>query len=365
MYYDFAIMLCVLWLGLIPIIKEVVYWAVGGLYIFTSLFIILWILIIYLLLFRVKVVRFKYFIIPVLMIFSFLIGGAQQITSPALIFLTVVMLLLTRKKEKDGKMIVFVALIFLILGTVFMYIAPGNFVRAGYGAGSFDFSIISIFKNYVNTFILFSITAIEMVILAIIGAFCSAVIKTKNNKSKNITVVSYIKSNKERLIIITSFLLAALITLIPFVLVPDFATPRASIFYVIFILLFTWGIVDYFSILFINNYKKYFNRVVALTMITIICFTIMSFEVIILSSRNIYQGIFIRHQMIERNEYLSNLSEEEKKYDITVKPIEGKIPELLFFHDITTDLENSLNLNKDVAEFYKIKSIRIDADGKK
>ncbi|GAI84730.1 unnamed protein product, partial [marine sediment metagenome] len=89
-------------------------------------------------------------------------------------------------------------------------------------------------------------------------------------------VISYIKNNKERLIIIASFLLAALITLIPFVLVPYFAAPRASIYYVIFILLFTWGVVDYFSVVFINGfYKKYFNKVVALTMIPIICFTIM------------------------------------------------------------------------------------------
>ncbi|GAJ06965.1 unnamed protein product, partial [marine sediment metagenome] len=67
-------------------------------------------------------------------------------------------------------------------------------------------------------------------------------------------------------------------------------------------------------------------------------------------------------QMNDRNEYLANLSEEEKNHDITVKPIQGGIPELLHFNDITTDKENWIN--RSVAEFYKIKSIKIDAGRK-
>ncbi len=358
-YYDFSLMLGVLWLGLVPIISSVVYWAVGGLYIFTSLFIFLWILIIYLLLFRVKSIGFKYFTVPLLMIFSFLIGGAGQPTSPALIFLTIVMLILARRKERNSKMVVSAALIFLILGTIFMLFAPGNFARAEFGAGSFNFSVISIFKNYINTFMGFSKGAISMIGLAIIGAFCSAIVKIKTSETKNITFISYIKSNKERLIMIISFLIAALITLIPFVMVPDFASPRASIYYVIFLLLFIWGIIDFFSVLFINGfYKKYCKRIGALMMIPIICFTILSFGVIVLSSKNIYQGIFIRSQMSERNEYLLDLSEAEKKHDITVKPVQGSIPELIHFKDITADKENWVNTA--VAEFYGVKSIRLE-----
>ena len=93
-------------------------------------------------------------------------------------------------------------------------------------------------------------------------------------------------------------------------------------------------------------------------MIPIICFTILSFGVIVLSSQNIYQGIIIRSQMSERNEYLLDLSEAEKKQDITVKPVQGDIPELIHFNDITTDKENWVNTA--VAEFYGVKSIRLE-----
>jgi hypothetical protein len=240
-----------------------------------------------------------------------------------------------------------------------MFTAPGNFIRAEYGKNSFNFSVITIFKNYIKVFLKFSQIAIIIIVLAILGAFSSAIIKAKNNPFKNITTASYIKNNKERLIIIISFLAAALITIIPFMLVPDFDAARASIYYLIFLLLFIWGIVDYFSVLLINRfYKTFFHKAVSLTMIPIICFTFMSYTIVALSLKNIYFGTFIRQQMNERNEYLSNLSEEGKKEDIAIKPIQGKVPELFYFVDMTTDKE--YEINQAVADYYKLKSIRVD-----
>ena len=60
--------------------------------------------------------------------------------------------------------------------------------------------------------------------------------------------------------------------------------------------------------------------------------------------------------MSERYEYLQNLSEEEKQYDIILKPIKGDIPKLLEFYDITEDKD--FWVNKGIARYFEIKSIR-------
>lgn len=62
--------------------------------------------------------------------------------------------------------------------------------------------------------------------------------------------------------------------------------------------------------------------------------------------------------MNERNEYLLNLSEEEKKQEIAVEPVKGNIPELLYFNDIVSSKENWVN--SAVANFFDIKSIRLE-----
>lgn len=363
LYYDFGIITCILWLGLLPIAKEVIYWASGGVYILTTLLAILWIFIIYTFLFKIKTIKYKYLSLPLLMIFSFFIGSSQEILSPALIFITIIMLLLARKKQKEIRFIIVLALMFLTFGTIFMYIAPGNFIRAKIGADSFNFSIIKIVHNYFNALLQFSRITLKLIILTIIGAFSSALFKLRNVKSKysNINISTYIKSNMSRLIIIISFLISAFITLTPFILIPNFITLRASIYFQIFLLLFIWGIIDYFLVFFINlDNKKIFRNITIFITISIICFAVISITTITISLKNIYYGIPIKDQMSYRHEYLLSLSETEKKQIINVKPIQGKIPEVLNFKDITIYEDHWIN--QDVADYYNLEGIKLDLD---
>jgi len=358
-YFTFPIITCIIWLGLLPIIREVVYWAAGGFYIITALMSILWILAIYTLLFNYKKIRLKYLIFMPLLILSFLIGSANESLSPSLIFIAIVMLIAAGKDWKVNNTIVLIALIFLIGGSIFMYVAPGNFVRASQDFSSFDFNLIVMLKNYFNSFIISSDLAKEMIVLAGFGGISSSIIGIKKSLIKSETVVSYIKDNKKRFIIILSFLVAALISLSPYALVFNFFASRASVYYIIFLFIFTWGIVDFFSVFFIKNYKNNNKRMIGIALIPIICFGILSFTVITISIKNIYEGVPVYRQMEERHEYLSNLSKEERNNNITVKTIKGKIPELIYFNDIIVDEKSWVNVA--VSGFYKLKSIRLEA----
>lgn len=358
--YSFSIVFLSFFLSLTPILDETVYWAAGGLYILSTFFSLTWIYIFYIMVIKSARIKFPYLAIPIFLICSFLFGGFMENLSPSLIFLGLIFILISKKLNisRLNLVIAILALVFLIIGSVIMYLAPGNFIRAAGLANSFSFNISILVKNYSNTFLGFWVVFKRVFLFSFLGGISHSFYISNKNIEPNIIFKEYLKENRLNIFIFLSFFIASLISILPFALVPGGAASRASIYSCVYFFISIWGLTYYlFNGLFYFINKKFIKLSFIFTLISIIIFISFGSILIYKSMESFYLGIKLKSKIIEREQYLSNLTTIEKNSDLIIPAIEMKKPELLNFADITTNKDDWKN--KGVADVYGLKSVAI------
>ncbi|MFC2157014.1 DUF6056 family protein [Acidobacteriota bacterium] len=362
-----AIISIVLWHGMKAHIAETVYWTTGGIYIFNNFIGLLWIFLLYkatqnteksLSNFGIWASIFSFFL------FSIIAGMTSYNLATALILLNIIVFLifiLRRKKTIKNITLYILASVGLILGAYIIYSAPGNFIRADQGSGSFQFDMASILHNIKFVFLWNMNRLFPIVSFSIFSGFLFSVMSTiQNSSSKEEDIVPNLR---KRLTIGESFkwildnlkwILAALATLIPFIAVPWFLSERTMIFFQTFVTLFLMS----FSFRF---FKKIFSSslirplrsiqtILAQVLIVSLClFHLVTITNHILLAKN------IRAQLKERHIYLSNI--ETKNRIIKVRPIYGKIPISMKFTDITDDEKDWKN--SCMSGYYNLKGVKL------
>jgi hypothetical protein len=351
--FSFNLFICVLWLGLTPILNEVVYWATGGFYILFAFFSILWIIVIFNLATAKKTFRFNYLIYPLLIIFSFFMGGSWQNLVPALAVFAIIIIFIYWK-DTHYKILLALSFFFLISGAIILFIAPGNYVKVNAFQGSINWNLIDKVEDFAAIFLDYNRTALNMIILSFCGSFLLVSYDINSLKKEN---YQFILKDKKTYVLL-SFLFVSLLTILPFILAPIFATARASIFYIIFLFIFLFGFSFYFNSFIVWNIIRRFPKAKPILLFaSIILLILINFCVITLSSVTIFKAIPIKKQLKERHEYLTNLSFEERNNDIVIEPIKGEKPTLLNLGTISTDKEHWINVG--AAEIYNVKSVRL------
>ena len=361
--YVFFINLPILFISLLPILREVVYWATGGIYVITSAIVFFWIYLVYLLLFRNLKLKNK-FINIFFIIFSFLIGGISQNLSLSLIFLAISFLIISKKYciYKINRIVILISLLFLIISSLLIYVAPGNYVRGAIIFNKLDFTIINLFKNYLIVIHNYSNILFRVIVFGVVSAIFTALICFNYSKNNDFSTKNFFNLNKFNFIIYSLFLIAALVSIIPFVLVPDAAVPRSGIYFYIFSFIFFYGIIfKLFYFILSTIIKKSFKPKLTFLTIFLVIFSFFNFFLIQTSIKEIIYDLPVRNQMVERNTYLRNLQTEEKNKDLEINPIQlpvfGKDPQIIHFFEIKED--KSFRVNVWISEYFGLKSVRI------
>ncbi len=367
-----TMMIWIVWLGGIKINAEAIYWYTGGVqYTIIPMLGFLWLYLIHTLLVNTNIFKHKIFSIPAFFIFSFFIGTGNQTFSPSAIVIVTVIFMVSEKKLSENKA-AFAAFMFFILGTICMYVTPGNLSRAnaeGVSSSMINLSFLQLVMNYFTVLKKFFLLSKNLIIIAIIGKLSISILTYIMGNTFPLIEVNPSSQEKSffikyRSMIFTfTFLIAALINILPFSLFPDSAAPRSSVFFRFFLLLFIWGAMDYSIILFIRKAESFYSIIKFSSLI--ICLS-LGVAASIISVKYSVEGHKIKKQMNRRYDKLSNLTSGEKKSDILLDQIEGKAPPCyisLYWSDIKDDKNHIFNTS--LAKRFGVKSISLDSDSKK
>lgn len=162
--------------------------------------------------------------------------------------------------------------------------------------------------------------------------------------------------NKEFILKVLRFIqypAAAMASIIPFLILPDFLAARTSIYFMEFLTvwLFIKIIPNFFNLLVTKKSSNRFLHRPSLFLPTIIFLTLFQYLIIthMISLNN------IKHKVIERNKYIQQFS--GNSIDLVIDKIDTKLPfSFQFYTDISNDSNNWINMS--IANYYKIKSIR-------
>jgi low affinity Fe/Cu permease len=354
-YIMTALFSCVLWMGMGLHISETIYWVSGGFYTFTNLLGMTWVYFINRIQKTMHYLHYFQISVP-LFILSFIAAMSNQNLSPALlVFLCLTWFQdLTLLKQKKGLIYVPAAL-GLIAGTVIIFLAPGNFVRAAYSPESFILSPNVLFINYLRILIYYTNWSVGLILLSIIAAW---VISHIGKYIKIIHPHDEIRYLTTRQILTELFgtfkyFFAALATIVPFIAVPTFAfSHRTSIFFMTFMSLFVVLFINWLNIFSFEkeNYSKILQPVAKMLLI---CLFLVQIGVI---ATQLGDGFRIKGKILERETHLQR--PELRNTDVVLPPLEtGHVPFFLRFGDIESDPNNWVNIS--LAKYYHLKSIRI------
>lgn len=357
-----------LWLGMNAHIAETVYWATGGYYIFSVFLGLLWVY------FLTKLTRsdrefsFSHLRIVMMFIFSVLAGMLSFNLSTGLIAINSVILVicwLSYGPKSIKYKIGVAALSGILIGTIIISVAPGNFVRSLAGPRSFQLDFGTLLNNYISTLKYYFGLSEYLIIFSVLVALLMALLMRNKFKFREKIVIDLSKIiiyiDKKLLINVlerSKYFLAALATILPLVFLPDFLAPRTSIFFMVFISVF---LLSSFIIIFKNlfyvsdNGENYENRSPLKFANLFFCLLfLLQLSVII---PHTIQAHKIEKKINERDKFISKAQNMGK--DITADSLNlADVPFSVRLNDISTDPEHWIN--GCVAKFYSLKSIRIN-----
>lgn len=219
-----------LWFVSIPILSEVVYWGVGGVYAFDLLVGTIWIM--FFLKYQESEVINKQLLF---LLFTVITGGLTQNLSIPLIVLVLITLFTSRKEKNKFNLVTF---LFLCLGLCFIQFAPGNLIRIqAMNLKKLDFSFFQLLKNLLWILFVFS----QRIYLLLFLFFIFTLVYFKEFSDGCVKFLKIIRISALRNKDFLNFFkwtIVALSSITPFVLIPEFISLRTTIFFVFFQFLF-------------------------------------------------------------------------------------------------------------------------------
>jgi hypothetical protein len=346
-----AMFASVFWIGIKSHIAETVYWATGGVYSFSNCIGLLYALTLVCLR-NNKVNTYSIFTYLYFFIISIVSGMLSHSLTPALWVLLFFNWIDSRYFIKSRQDMMFLlAAIGLAVATAIVFFAPGNFVRAAHITDSFVIRLDVLAKNYIRVLIYYCQLSTLLVCLSIICGFVFYYIKQPNacfyrniNYHNGIIFLRY-------LLIIGKYFCATLATIVPFIVLPNVAVPRASIFFMTFLTIFLTITIILINDLLSKLNLAYFQfRSIAYIIVSMLYFVQLGIVGI-----QLHYGLNIKHQISIREQYL--MTPELKNSDVVLPPMKlSHIPFSLRFNDITSDATDWIN--QAVANYYGLRSIR-------
>jgi len=349
MAIKFFIYTAVAWLGIYKI-GQIVYWASGGqLYILPLCGCLLW-------MYGLKrigekssdsEITYRQFIYITYFLSGFLISLASLQGSLLLIvFATYLRISHRRDMNTMSRRLIVIGLIGVLIGAVILSVAPGNFVRAQTGEHSMNFNPLNLVANYIRVFFKYTVGNYKMVLLSIFGSVVYNLITVEKFRAKEFRLANYQISGV--------WLLCALASILPFMLLPDFAALRASIYFIIPFSMFIWIAVQMIMhvgciLVLLPTWGKGPLQVVGVCLASMLLLTAIYVNgVDIRDAANIKKQVERRHRV---------LTDAESDDDVIIERVEGRVPGSLFFNEFHE--EEDYWVNKDAAKYYGITSIRV------
>lgn len=342
-----AIISSVLWYGFKNHLAETVYWATGGVYIMALLFAVIWI---YIWITRVHTAFFYMFTVYV---------GAltQNLSCPLLIFMVIELIhsVLTKNRTLVKKSLVLIILLFV--GLLIISLAPGNFVRSAYGSRSFVINASTLFMSFLALLayhVRLSMPLFISVIISVPLITMYYLYSSAHGIKKQVTI--RLRNNYMVLLLkLSRFFIAAIASILPFVFVPDFFGPRASIYFMAFIF---FGI--YFDL--VPFCLRRVTTPVTTKRIQRLSWSYAFIDIFLLgvlyiTTSHMIALLQVKSEILKREQIITSNS--NKNVDVVVYPIDkSKLPFSYTFSDITEDTSHWIN--QAVAKTYNVKSIRVE-----
>lgn len=311
----FAILL---WFASLPILNEVVFWGVGGVYAFDLLIGAIWI-VLFLNFQKSNINNYRY----LFFVFTVITGGLTQNLSIPLIVL--VLITLYTSKQKENKQLFYfnvLVLLFLCLGLSIIQFAPGNLVRIkALNVKSFDFTIFELIKNM---FILIFVHSKRLYFFIILLIFVGLVFfKTFFSVGVDFLKVKRIRNwqFKEILFTFLCFFKWAIIgvsSISPFIFIPAMNSIRTSIFFVFFMVLF-------FTELIIRVLKR--SEIESINFKYNFILLLFGLSFILLNASYFKRGLVLKNEIDKRVVFLEN----SKGKKVKVKLIDPKLSNIIYY----------------------------------
>lgn len=282
------------WLGSYGHIAQTIYWATGGVYSFNLLLGGFWLLGFY------KMQNCQVFLHKVLFLLATIIIGitTQNLTVGlmTLLFLTIFQNAL--KNENHNLAFNTVLFLIILIGTVFLSTAPGNFIRMKEinAAALTDISLWLLVKNFI--YILYAYLKIT-VILAFLAVSVGIVCLSEKGEKFSVVFRKIILVPKSKVQLITfidhyKYLLVALSTILPLITIPEVGSGRTAIYFMFFLFLF---IVRFVTLFGSSSTKIGLSVFLPYTVFLLaICFTAYNFQ----------KGTTLKSEITKRENLLKN-----------------------------------------------------------
>lgn len=232
----FTMLFCaIFWLGCYAHVAETMYWATGGAYSFSLLLGVIWYF------YFIKTAHGKSHT-AICVLLSFIAGASTQnlaLPCTVLVLIHICVAILTRKYEHVGFLIT--VLLALATGLLLISMAPGNAKRLS--AVNFDYAQISVrflINNFISVFKLYWHFSTFLMIFACMGSLATWLIVNPQYKFTYAFSVKIPRSRQTLAAWICNlkWLLAAMSTIVPFVLIPDTVSLRTMLYFSWFMMLF-------------------------------------------------------------------------------------------------------------------------------
>lgn len=341
----------IFWLGLENIIGEVIFWPTGGIvYLIPLLLGVTWCWLYLKLIFPSTNANSHNKTSTIFgIILSLLVGNAIEPLSVSLLCFGVILLYQNYKSlPTSNRNAAIIRLIALIITTIVLFVAPGNFIRASYNPLSFDLNIAHLLLNYLKIIVFYVRVGHTLLFLSVILGLLMIFINITNPMTKLKLFFKKIYLNPSSNIGM-AFLWAALAGIVPMTLVRGFAAPRTSLYFLIFTVI---GILLIFRSIELSGTIRKMHKLSLLKYIVPIMVGIYLIIIIILDSK---QASTIRSQFFFRDNLIKSVPVNTEI--VSVPSITGMLPKRIHFDDILPD--SKYWINGCIAKYYKIKEVQI------
>ena len=331
------------WLSSITHFSQTIYWATGGVYSFNLFLGALWII----LFLKFQKEEFNNYEKGLYILFSLLVGATTinlAIGLITLVLLTLWIDYLSNKKQKNN--LNFLVLALLIIGLLFVLVAPGNFLRAAEinkmnGQNELNWNVIS---NYFSVLFLYIKWSSILIFLSVLGGIIFIWMTKRNIEFKfKYSLLGFLNQTK--------WLWVALSTITPFVALPTIASPRTVIYFMYFLMIFI-------VVTLINFSKESLVDTKVLKQKSAMAFLI-SFVIIGISiwfiGYNFEKGIALKNAIAERDALL----QESKNKIVYLKPLNPNLNSFCYkFIDYEVGPNDKTNwIIKNLEAYYNTKIV--------
>ncbi len=345
----------ILWIGFNRHISETVYWATGGFYSVNLFMGSVW----YWWLSRIREDKSNSTSNVLFILYSIVVGGSTQNLTIALLALLTIFIandLLTNNKEK--MLFLCFTIVAMAVGFIFISIAPGNSLRIQTDPEAFNLHPINLFNNYINVLLRYLTIGNILILLTVVTGFIIPFfINIHRSYNYNLVIkLPHSKKSLARFFNNIKWLIAALSTILPFILLAGFSADRTSIFFMYFLTLFiVINIAKVVKLVFPDHTNKsphYFSNLFVFfgsyLLIIILFYS--------LAIKNIKQGIYLKKQIILRENFIKNSNTDI----VYVHPIDtDNITFCYKFRELVKEGERLHWINRSTAEYFGVKKVEL------